>query len=174
MVRPSFRSGILVGFFAATAHVIDIGGRGFGPDGREVYEEGLYIPIMKLVERGEMNESLLQLVRANVREPFQVVGDIFSLAACNETGHRRLMDMMDEFGLDDLVDVAEFILTAAARRRWISSRHCRNGQFDNEMTIDGYDRPVNLKVAIEDRGGWIAGGFRRAPRKQARSASMCR
>lgn len=149
VVRPSFRNGALVGFFAATAHVIDIGGRGFGPDGREVYEEGLYIPIMKLVDRGAMNESLLQLIRANVREPFQVVGDIFSLAACNETGHRRLMDMMDEFGLDDLVNVAEFILTRSREATLDLIAALPAGTFDNEMTIDGYDRPVDLKVRLK-------------------------
>src|SRR5690606_23982504 len=110
VVSPSFRDGRLVGYFACTAHVVDIGGRGFGPDAREVYEEGLFIPIMKLVDRGRLNRDLLHGVRNNVREAVQVVGDIHSLAACNGIGHRRLMAMLDEFGLDDLETLGGFIL----------------------------------------------------------------
>ena len=159
VVRPSFRNGALIGFFAATAHVIDIGGRGFGPDGREVYEEGLYIPIMKLAERGTMNELLLRLVRANVREPFQVVGDIFSLAACTDTGHDRLMDMMDEFDLEDLVGVSEFILSRSREATLDFIAKLPQGKFDNEMTIDGYDRPVSLKVALTIGADHVSADF---------------
>lgn len=102
VVSPSFRKGELTGFFACTAHVVDVGGRGFGPDANEVYEEGIFVPIMKFAERGVVNKDLVNILRNNVRESHQVVGDVYSLAACNEIGHRRLMDMMDEFQLDDL------------------------------------------------------------------------
>ena len=90
MVSPSFLDGELVGFFACTAHVVDVGGRGFGADGKSVYEEGIQIPIMKFAERGKVNRDLVQILRTNVREPNQVVGDFYSLAACNDVGHRRL------------------------------------------------------------------------------------
>jgi N-methylhydantoinase B len=91
MVSPSFLDGQLVAFFACTAHVVDVGGRGFGAGGKSVYEEGIQIPIMKFAERGVVNRSLVALLRANVREPNQVVGDCYSLSACNEVGHRRLI-----------------------------------------------------------------------------------
>src|SRR5690606_22512464 len=100
VVSPSFHKGKLVGYFACTAHIVDIGGRGFGADGNSVYEEGLFIPIMKFAERGEVDLSFVNLVRHNVREADQVVGDIYALATCNEVGHRRLIDMMVEFALD--------------------------------------------------------------------------
>ena len=93
VVTPVFYRGRAVALFAATSHIADVGGLGFGPDGRQVYEEGLYVPIMKLADRSGMNDALLQLVRANVREPVQVEGDLYSLAACNETGCKRLLDM---------------------------------------------------------------------------------
>src|SRR5690606_17188218 len=109
VVSPSFRKGELTGFFACTAHVVDVGGRGFGPDANEVYEEGIFVPIMKFAERGVVNKDLVNILRNNVRESHQVVGDVYSLAACNEIGHRRLMDMMDEFQLDDLEGLADFI-----------------------------------------------------------------
>ena len=97
VVSPTFYNGKLVGFFACTAHIVDIGGRGFGADANSVYEEGLYIPIMKFVERDVVNETLVAIVRGNVREPDQVVGDIYALATCNEIGHRRLLEMMHEY-----------------------------------------------------------------------------
>ncbi|MGQ3294588.1 MAG: hydantoinase B/oxoprolinase family protein, partial [Shinella sp.] len=109
VVTPSFHHGKLVGYFASTAHVVDVGGRGFGPDAREVYEEGLFIPIMKFFERGELNRTLIHIVRNNVRENDKVVGDFHALAACNETGHRRLIDMLTEFNLEDLSMIGGFI-----------------------------------------------------------------
>ena len=63
VVTPSFYKGRHVGFFACTAHVVDIGGRGFGADANSVYEEGLYIPIMKLAERGKVDQPFIRLVR---------------------------------------------------------------------------------------------------------------
>src|SRR5690554_6652778 len=98
-VTPSFRGGKLVGYFACTAHVVDVGGRGFSPDANEVYEEGIFIPIMKFSDRGEVDQKLIHLMRHNIREADQVIGDLYSLAACNHIGHLRLMSMMDEFEL---------------------------------------------------------------------------
>lgn len=148
VVSPSFRDGRLVGYFACTAHVVDIGGRGFGPDAREVYEEGLFIPIMKLVDRGRLNRDLLHIVRNNVREADQVVGDIHSLAACNGIGHRRLMAMLDEFGLDDLETLGGFILDHSRRATLERIAALPPGRWDNRMQLDGYDEPVTLAVAL--------------------------
>ncbi|MHA1108643.1 MAG: hydantoinase B/oxoprolinase family protein, partial [Alphaproteobacteria bacterium] len=71
VVTPAFRGGEAVALFASTVHVVDIGGAGFGPDAGEVYEEGLCVPILPLFKRGEANETVLEIVRANVREPMQ-------------------------------------------------------------------------------------------------------
>src|SRR6201987_976283 len=76
VVSPTFLRGKPVGLFASTVHVVDIGGLGMGPDGRQVYEEGLAVPIMPLAREGRMSEDLLRLVRANVREPRPVEGEI--------------------------------------------------------------------------------------------------
>jgi len=102
VVTPSYYNEKFVGFFACTAHIVDIGGRGFGADANSIYEEGLFLPIMKMVDKGDVNATLMHMVRANVREPDQVVGDIYALAACNGIGHDRLVDMMREFNLSDL------------------------------------------------------------------------
>lgn len=88
VVTPSFHDGALIGFFACTAHVTDVGGRGFGADANSVFEEGLQIPVMKFASKGEVDQTLLQIIRSNVREPVQLIGDIYALATCNEVGHR--------------------------------------------------------------------------------------
>ena len=115
VVTPAFHLGKHVGFLACTAHVVDIGGRGFGADANSVYEEGIFIPIMKFAERGEVNQTLIHMVRGNVRTPDQTIGDFYALATCNEIGQRRLIDMMTEFELAQLDDVAEFILDNSRR-----------------------------------------------------------
>ncbi|AZV92787.1 hydantoinase B/oxoprolinase family protein [Pseudomonas sp. S 311-6] len=148
VVSPVFRGGRLIGFFACTAHVVDIGGRGFGPDGREVYEEGLFIPIMRFADRGEVNRDLVNIVRNNVREADQVVGDIYALAACNEIGERRLQQMMDEFGLDNLNDLGEFILENSRIATLAKIAALPRGSFSNEMRVDGYEDQVLMKVKL--------------------------
>lgn len=145
---PVFRDEVLIGFFASTAHVVDIGGRGYGPDAKEVYEEGINIPIMKWVDRGRLNQDLVNILKVNVRESDQVVGDIHGLAASNETGRRRLLSMLDEFGLADLTDLADFVFdcTGAATVQAICG--VEPGVYANEMVVDGYGDPVTLAVAI--------------------------
>jgi len=154
MVTPSFFQGTLVGFFACTAHIVDIGGRGFGADAASVYEEGLYIPIMKFADKGTVDDTLLRIVRGNVREPDQLIGDIYALATCNEIGHRRLIDMMIEFGLGDLNGIADFILENSRRATLERIAALPRESATGEMTIDGFDTPITLKVEVtvhEDR-----------------------
>lgn len=149
VVTPSFRNGQLIGYFAATAHVVDVGGRGFGPDAREVYEEGICVPIMKFAVRGDINRDLVNILRNNVRESDKVVGDLYALAACNDTGHRRLMEMMDEFELADLEGIGGFILERSLAATLERIAALPRGKYKNEMTLDGYDQPVTLKVELE-------------------------
>lgn len=149
MVSPSFKGDELIGFFACTAHVVDVGGRGFGADGKSVYEEGIQIPIMKFAERGEVNKDLLKILRLNVREPNQVIGDFFSLAACNDVGHRRLIEMLNEVGYDNLDTLGDFILsrTHAATMERIAG--LPKGSWSNEVLTDGYDEPIKLAANVE-------------------------
>ncbi|WBU57255.1 hydantoinase B/oxoprolinase family protein [Paracoccus sediminicola] len=152
MVSPSFKGDRLIGFFACTAHVVDIGGRGFGADGKSVYEEGIQIPIMKFAERGEVNRDLVRLLRANVREASQVIGDFYSLAACNDVGHARLIEMLDETGMTDLEALGDFILsrTGKAIRERIAA--LPDGSWSNEMVTDGYDDQILLKARLDIAG----------------------
>lgn len=148
VVTPSFNEGQLVGFFACTAHVVDVGGRGFGADANSVYEEGLYVPIMKLAVQGKVDQTLIRLVRGNVREPDQLVGDLYALATCNEIGHRRLLDMMQEFGLRSLDAIAEFILENSRRATLECINALPHSSASGAMRIDGFSCAIDLKVAL--------------------------
>ncbi len=159
MVTPSFHKGALVGFFACTAHIVDIGGRGFGADAQSVYEEGLYIPIMKFADRGNVDETLVRLIRGNVREPDQLIGDIYALTTCNEIGHRRLIDMMEEFDLETLDGIAAFILDNSRRATLERIAALPQKTAEGEMTMDGFDTPITLKVRISVEGDRIVTDF---------------
>ena len=159
VVSPSFRAGQLIGFFACTAHVVDIGGRGFGPDASEVYEEGLLIPIMKFATRSEVSKDLIGMVRANVREPVQVVGDMYSLAACNAAGDRRLHTMMTEFAIVDLVGLSDFIIDTSRAATHAAIAGVPDGSYANQMTVDGYDAPVLMAITLDVAGDRIKADF---------------
>src|ERR1700729_3073816 len=148
VVTPTFYRGQAVALFANTIHVVDIGGLGMGPDGRQVFEEGVAIPIMKLAHEGRMNEDLLRLVRANVREPLQVEGDIYACAACNDEGSRRLVEMMEEFGIANLDRLGDSILEASREATLARIRALQKGTYRNSMTIDGYEKPLLLNAAL--------------------------
>lgn len=154
IVSPAFHEGRAVGLFAATVHVVDVGGRGMGPDGNDVYEEGVLIPIMPLVRKGELNADLLTILLANSREPFQVRGDILAIIAAGHEGARRLSDMLDEFKIDDLEELAEVIIKQTRSATLEALRALKRGVFESCMTIDGYDSPVVLKakLTVDDDG----------------------
>ena len=148
VVTPAFYRGQAVGLFANTVHVVDIGGLGMGPDGRQVFEEGLSIPIMPLAREGRMNEDLLRLVRANVREPLQVEGDIYACAACNDEGGGRLIEMMEEFEIANLDRLGDTIVDASREATLERIRALPKGTYRNSMTMDGYDKPLTLSAAL--------------------------
>lgn len=159
VVSPVFRKSTHIGYFACTAHVVDMGGRGFGPDGTEVYEEGLLIPIMKFAERGEVSKDLVRLIRSNVRTPDQTVGDIYSLAACNAAGDRRLQAMLDEFDIDNVDALADFIIETSRKATHAAIGKVPDGTFRNTMRVDGYDAPVHMEVRLDITGDTLLADF---------------
>ncbi|UYN94702.1 MAG: hydantoinase B/oxoprolinase family protein [Enhydrobacter sp.] len=154
IVTPIFRRRLdgasqAVGFFADTLHVVDIGGRGIVGAAQQVYEEGIYIPITKIVDKGKVNTWLMDLIAANVREPVQVLGDIYSLIASNEVGGRRLLDMMDEFELEQIDDLARHILDRSREASLAAIARLKPGTYRNEMTVDGINgTPMTLKATM--------------------------
>ena len=148
VVSPAFHAGRIVGLFANTAHVIDIGGLGMGPEARSVFEEGMYIPIVKCFAAGVANETFFDILRAGTRLPVELEGDVYSLCACNDAGIRRLVEMMAEFGMDGLDDLAEHIFDASRKATTAAIAALPPGTFRAEIGSDGYEAPVTLQAAM--------------------------
>ena len=144
VVSPTFMDGRIVALFACTTHLVDMGGVGQTPEGRQIYHEGLFIPLLRLARAGEMNEDLLAMIRANVREPVQVIGDVYALIACNEIGSRRLVAMMREFALGDLDMLGEAIISRSRQGMAEAIGKLPQGTWTASMRIDGYEAPIDL------------------------------
>ena len=149
VVTPAFHRGRLVALFANTAHVIDVGGLGMGPEGRSVFEEGLYIPIVKCFEAGRPNETFFDFLRAGTRQPVELEGDVYSLCACNEAGARRLVQMLDEFKLDGIDALTEFIFDSSRRATLAEVAKLPTGRYSAEIWSDGYEASIKLAAAME-------------------------
>ncbi len=148
VVTPAFRNGAIVGLFANTAHVIDVGGLGMGPDGRSVFEEGLYIPIVKCFDQGAPNETFFDFVRMGSRTPVELEGDIYSLCACNDAGAKRLVEMMDEYGMESIDPLASYIFDASLTATLEEIRKLPKGTYRGTIKSDGYEAEVTLKAAM--------------------------
>ena len=148
VVTPAFHRGRIVGLFANTAHVIDVGGLGMGPEGRSVFEEGMYIPIIKCFDQGKANETFFDFIRAGSRLPVELEGDIYSLCACNDAGARRLVQMMDEFDMDSLDPLANFIFESSRRATLAEIARIPKGTYHREICSDGYEEQITLKAAM--------------------------
>ncbi len=148
VVTPVFHRGAMIGLLANTAHVIDIGGLGMGPEGRSVFEEGLYIPILRCFEAGQPNETFFEFLRAGSRLPVELEGDVYSLCACNDTAARRLGEMLDEFGIESLAPLAEFIFESSFRATEAAIAEIPPGVYRSTIHSDGYDAPITLAAAM--------------------------
>jgi N-methylhydantoinase B len=152
VVSPCFNGDAVIGFFACTSHVVDIGGVGFTVEGRQVYHEGLQIPIMKFAERGVVNAWFVDLLRTNVREPVQVVGDLYALAACNDNAVKSLDRLMREYDETDLMGVGDFIIDSTRAAMLDAFARLPKGKASSVMRTDGLDKAIDLActVTIED------------------------
>ncbi len=148
LMMPAFKDGVVVGFTSCTSHLVDLGGLGMGPEGSDIYDEGLLIPPCKLVDQGELNTLLMDIVRANSREPIANEGDIYALVACCETGVNRLVGMMEEFGLADLEELAEYIITTSRRGTLEAIRQVPEGVYKNMLRMDGYEKELELHATL--------------------------
>lgn len=155
ITTPIFKDERLVAFFANTCHAADIGGRILSAEAREVYEEGLRIPIVKLFEAGEPNQLLLKLIRANVRLPHEVVSDFYAQSACNEAGGRALIETMDEFALESFDPVAEEIIRRSELAVRAAIRELKDGEWEGETWSDGFEEPICIKTKVRVTGDEI-------------------
>ncbi len=152
VVTPIFKGERCVAFFGNCCHALDIGGRGLSADSREVFEEGLQIPVMKLYDQGAPVEAVFDLITANVRSPREVLGDLHSQTVGNEVGGRQLLAFIEEFGLDDIEDVSDRIVARSERIMRQRIAALDDGVYRSRLTIDGFDEPVTIQCAIHVTG----------------------
>ena len=148
LVQPCFHQRKLVGLVSCTSHLIDLGGLGMGPDGSDVYDEGLIIPPIRLVERGTINATLMSLIKYNSRTPFQNEGDIYALIACCDIAHARLDEMMSEFRISSLSPVGRYIHQVSRKATIAAIKAAPQGTYHNRMMIDGYDFEIELVAQL--------------------------
>lgn len=159
VARPIFHNSVIVAFAASTAHAPDIGGKVRSVEAREVFEEGFHIPIMKLMRAGEADATLFKLLRAAVRTPDQTEGDLWAQLTGLELMERRLIELMTEYGLDDLNGFGEEVLgrCETAMRRAITA--LPDGTYRYAFQTDGMDEPFDFKVAVTVSGHAITVDF---------------
>src|SRR5690606_29744290 len=115
VLRPVFPRGRIVAYSLSITHLPDIGGLGFSATARQIYEEGLRLPVVKLVEQGRPNPLLFELIGLNVRVPEQTLGDVHANIACNEVAARLLVEFLEEYGLADIDEVSDAIVANSER-----------------------------------------------------------
>ncbi|MEM8822920.1 MAG: hydantoinase B/oxoprolinase family protein [Pseudomonadota bacterium] len=148
VTTPVFKDGRCIALFANCCHALDIGGRGLSADSRSVFEEGLQIPIMKLIDGGQKVEPLWDLIEKNVRTPREVLGDLHCQITGNEHGARQLLQFLDEFDLEDIEDLADEIVTRSEAAMRDRIRALPDGTYRYDLTVDGFDTPLVIKAAV--------------------------
>ena len=157
VMSPIFYDDRLVAFTACVFHHSDIGGR-VSSDNHEVFEEGLFIPLVKLYNEGVLNESVLEMIRWNVRTPDEVVGDIRSQIAANHVCAEKICQMLKENGLDDLDDLADQIISRTEKSMREEIEKIPDGVYRAEGIVEQMKGrgDVLIKAAIEVKGSDIA------------------
>ena len=156
LTTPCYKDNKIVGLFSCTSHLTDIGGLGVGPDATDIHMEGLYIPMLKLADKGVMNKTLLKLISQNTRQPVETEGDVYSLAACNDIGCKRLVEMMKEFKIDDLKKLSDFIYDKSLSAVENEIKKIPNGVYKNSMMIDGFEKDIKLEAKLKVSDNFIS------------------
>ncbi|MBW1963320.1 MAG: hydantoinase B/oxoprolinase family protein [Deltaproteobacteria bacterium] len=149
VAKPIYYRGSLVGFAASTAHAPDIGGKIRSPEPREVFEEGFQIPIMKLQERGKTNETLIKLLRKNVRTPDQTVGDLWAQIVALDMMEKRVTELLDSYGFVELTPLAEEIHGRCENAMRQAIGKLPDGEYHSALNTDGLmDKPLHLEMTL--------------------------
>jgi 5-oxoprolinase (ATP-hydrolysing)/N-methylhydantoinase A len=163
IVTPAFRDGRLVGLMGTVGHVSDIGGTKDSLRAREVYEEGLQIPPMKLFEAGRPNETLIAMIGKNVRNGDQVLGDLYSFVAANKLGAERLSAFMRDYGMHDLGALAEVVQGLSEKAMRDAIRAIPDGDYRSTVTNNPLGEKLEYPVLVRVAGDAITVDFDGVP-----------
>ena len=154
MVRPIFRGSELVAFVGSTFHTVDIGGAP-SPFAKDSYEEGLCIPILKIVRRGEENQDVISFLQENLREPNETLGDIRAQFAAYDLAQTKLLNLLQQEGIDDLISVTDAILSRSELSMRKMLEAIPDGECTDQVTADGFEKPLTICCSIKKTGSDI-------------------
>jgi N-methylhydantoinase B/oxoprolinase/acetone carboxylase alpha subunit len=155
MAAPLHHDGRLVAFVVTVSHLSDIGGRQWSADAGEVYEEGLRIPVLKLVRSGVIDPLILDILRANVRVPDQVLGDVDAQLSAIHVAGARLSDMLREYGLPDITEVSEAVFNASEKSARQALATVPPGVYRGSARVDGWNDPLEIRVKVTVEAGRV-------------------
>ncbi len=156
-ITPCFYRGNLVGYLANRAHHADVGGAFPGSMGlgREVYQEGLRIPPVRLYRAGRLQEDVMQLILANIRVRVERLGDLQAQIAANRRGETRLLELVEKYGADGVYDWMNRLLEYSQEMMKAALRRIPDGEytFRDALEDDGLGSgPLPIKATVSVRG----------------------
>ena len=156
VMSPIFYKDKLVAFTACVFHHSDIGGR-VSSDNHDVFEEGLFIPLVKLYDGGVLNQSVMDMIRWNVRTQDEVIGDIRSQIAANHVCAEKICQMLKENNLDSLDDLADQIISRTEKSMREEIEKIPDGIYRAEGIIEQMkgQKDVVIKAAVDVKGSDI-------------------
>ncbi|MGG5817419.1 hydantoinase B/oxoprolinase family protein [Falsiroseomonas sp. HW251] len=173
VVTPVFHENRLIALMGTVGHVSDIGGARDSMRAREIFDEGLQIPPMKLAERGVPNETLWRLLRENVRNPDQVLGDVQSFLSANALGAERLAAFVREYGMHDLRALAAVVQGRSERAMRDAIRAIPDGTYSAVTVNNPAGEKLSYPLKLTVTGDEIELDFDGAPPQQPRGAINC-
>jgi len=169
VLEPIYHRGRLVAFSATTSHMPDIGGRIRAIEAREIFEEGLHIPLAKLVHAGRVDDTLVALIRANVRTPDQTMGDIWAQVSANQLMGRRVAALLDDYGLDTLTGLADELFARSERAMREAIRAVPDGTHRYGFSTDGTGAPFEFRIALTIAGDELVADYTGTSPQQPRA-----
>jgi len=158
VLYPVFRNGRVIAFFGSTIHHTDVGGYGIGAGGRDVFEEGLWIPITKLMAAGHRASDVWKFILCNVRQPDHMAGDLHAQMASGEVGAQRLRSLCTRHGLDDIEALADEIIERSEAATRASIRELPTGTYNAQAELDladGSRIQIVCAITIDNVAGEI-------------------
>ncbi len=163
---PAWRNGRVIALFGSTIHHTDVGGYGIGAGGRDCFEEGLWIPICKLMrgggrdggKAGQRNEDVWKFILSNVRQPDHMAGDLHAQMASGEIGAQRLTALCNQHALDDIEALADEIIDRSEAATRASIRALPAGRHDAAAVLDladGSRIDIVCSVQVDPEAGEI-------------------
>jgi len=165
MMKPIFRDGELLGFAGNMGHIAEVGGKApgsFASDATDVYQEGLRLPPVKLMQGGRYNEGLWRVVLANHRTPRNTWGDFHAMIGALNVGERRLLALTDRYELETVREGARMLIDYSDRRLRAEIDEIADGSYEASMVVEddgATSDPFEVRVRLVVRGDEVIADF---------------